>query len=64
MPNHGQYFAQFSEGDVVHMAWFEERRSLEEKLILMEYLDLAGVAGWRRGLESEYVWELIRRYTS
>jgi len=64
LPNHGLYFAEYTEGDLLHKAWFEERRSLEEKLIMMEYLDLAGVAAWRRGLESDFVWELLMEYTS
>jgi len=58
------YYATYSVENVSYKAWLEEERSIEEKLKLMRSLDLAGVGGWSRGMESEAVWELVKRYTS
>ena len=59
----GSFYASFKEsGNVVYKAWLEEERSIEEKLTFMQNMDLAGVAGWSWGLESDQVWDLLRRY--
>jgi spore germination protein YaaH len=63
LPDIGSYYAEYSgvEDGVAftHRAWFEDVRSTGEKLNIATYYDLAGVAGWRRGLESEDAWQAI-----
>jgi len=39
--------------------WMEETRSLGLKMDLIKKYDLAGVAGWRLGLETSDVWDVI-----
>ena len=60
----GSYYANFTTADedgsiVTYRIWVECERSIREKLRIFSDNDLAGVASWRRGLESEGVWEVI-----
>lgn len=40
--------------------WMEEERSLGLKMDLIRQNDLAGVACWKLGLESEEIWDVIQ----
>lgn len=55
----GQYYGELIEGDVRQYLWMEEERSLGLKMDLIKKYDLAGVACWKLGLESENVWDVI-----
>ena len=57
-----QYYGEYKEGDVTFKMWLEDQRSLEEKLKVASQYRLAGVAGWKLGLESEEAWEAIAQY--
>lgn len=57
-----QNYGEFSEGDAVFKMWLEDEMSLEEKLKVIHENDVAGVAGWKLGLEADYVWNLIMKY--
>lgn len=61
--HYGSYFATFATAengqDVVTLAWVETERSLALKTALVNEHNLAGVAGWRRGLETPGVWTTI-----
>ena len=39
--------------------WLEDAKSLEEKMRVISQNQLAGVAGWKLGLETEDVWPVI-----
>ncbi|MDR2648153.1 MAG: hypothetical protein LBB94_00305 [Clostridiales bacterium] len=56
------YATYTDENGAVYKAWLEDEHSMKEKLDLMNELGLAGVAGWRRGLESDAAWDLIKSY--
>ncbi|MDR0958608.1 MAG: hypothetical protein LBM16_05295 [Clostridiales bacterium] len=61
------YYAEYTDKDgdteILNRVWLEDERSIEEKLKLFKYYDLAGVAGWKRNLETEGVWALIDSYS-
>ena len=57
-----QYYGEYKEGDVTFKMWLEDQRSLAEKLKVASQYRLAGVAGWKLGLESEEAWEAITQY--
>lgn len=57
-----QYYGQYKEGDATYKMWLEDKRSLEQKLNVAKGYQLAGVAGWKLGLESEEAWEAISQY--
>ena len=42
--------------------WLEDKESLGAKLSVMSTYGLAGVAGWRVGLENASAWEVINEY--
>ncbi len=57
-----QYYAEYKEGDSTFKMWIEDQRSLEQKLNVATGYRLAGIAGWKLGLESAEAWEAIRQY--
>ncbi len=61
-----QYYYEFTKGKdknaVKYQIWLEDVTSLEYKLNLITEYDLAGYAGWKLGLESNDVWDLLNRY--
>jgi len=56
-PVAGSYYAEFN----AYRIWIECERSIAEKPRIFDEHDLAGVASWRRGLESPGVWDKIDR---
>ncbi|MDD6797870.1 MAG: glycosyl hydrolase family 18 protein [Clostridia bacterium] len=58
----GQYFGSYEKKGQTVKIWVEEDRSIEEKLKLYQKYDLAGVAGWKLGLEKKSVWSVISKY--
>ena len=55
----GQYYGRLDSQNGEQQLWMEETRSLGLKMDLIKKYDLAGVAGWRLGLESSDVWDVI-----
>lgn len=57
----GQYYGELEESDgTMDYLWMEEERSLGLKMDLIRQNDLAGVACWKLGLESEEIWDVIQ----
>lgn len=60
-----QNYAEFEGGDgSLYQIWLEDDKSMEEKMKLVKDYNLAGVAGWKLGLESDSVWGIIEKYIS
>lgn len=57
-----QNFAQFEADGVTYQIWLEDEQSISAKLNLMSGYNLAGVAGWKLGLEKSQVWDVIELY--
>ena len=56
LPDMKQYFVQYQEdGDRVQI-WYDGAESVQARVDLAREKGLAGLAAWRRGLESEEVW--------
>lgn len=53
------YFAYTDEKNVQHKVWQEDARSLLLKAALVSRYDLAGSCYWRKGLETQDVWEKL-----
>ncbi len=60
----GQYYAEFKHEGSTYKIWVEDERSIEEKLKVMKDFSLAGVAGWKLGLETDSTWDLILKYVN
>lgn len=56
------YYGSYESGSTTVKVWLENATTLEEKMKLYQKYNLAGVAGWRLGLENTDVWPVIESY--
>ena len=56
-----QYFIQYEENGYVYKMWVEDEESFSLKLDLVEKYNLAGAAYWRKGFESDKIWEIVKQ---
>jgi|LSQX01.3.fsa_nt_gb hypothetical protein len=57
----GQYIAGYSKDGRTYSIWVEDAKSISLKASLIDKYNLAGTAGWRRGLETPDIWEVLVR---
>ncbi len=55
----GQYYGELATENGVQTIWMEDERSLELKMGLIREYNLAGVAGWKLGLDTEEIWNIV-----
>lgn len=59
----GQNYAEYVVDEIRHRVWLEDEMSLRKKMELVKELNLAGVAGWRLGLQDDsYTWDVIEEF--
>lgn len=58
----GQYYGEYYIDGRLARIWLEDKESLSAKLNVMKENNLAGVACWKLGLESDEAWEAIEEY--
>lgn len=58
----GQYVASYTVGSSTRQIWFEEEKSIEAKMQVIQQENTAGVACWKLGLERSTVWSVISQY--
>lgn len=58
----GQYVASYTVGSSTRQIWFEEEKSIEAKMQVIQQENTAGVACWKLGLEKSAVWSVISQY--
>ena len=58
----GQYYGECYIENRLARIWLEDKTSLTEKLNVMKENNLAGVACWKLGLESDEAWDAISDY--
>lgn len=51
-----QYYGELEKNETLYKIWLENSKSLEYKASLIHKYDLAGVASWRKGFETEDIW--------
>ena len=54
-----QYVGHKEMDGALNSIWMENAESLKHKVALVGKYDLAGVASWRRGFETQDVWNVI-----
>ncbi len=59
-----QHVASYTKDGLNYKMWLEDTTSMSYRLELVDRFELAGVAGWRRGLEKEEIWGLIDDWLS
>jgi spore germination protein YaaH len=60
---YGEYTTIEKDNTVTYKVWLEDERSIQQKIDLAIKYDLAGIAGWKRGLEKESLWDIIYKYS-
>ena len=60
-PETGLFYGEKTIGNATHKVWIEDDTSVTKRLELVKKYDLAGVAAWSRGFETEDIWETIDR---
>ncbi len=62
--NAGQYYGEFEADGALYRMWLEEEESIELKMKAIDEASVAGVAGWKLGLEKAEVWNVILKYVN
>jgi spore germination protein YaaH len=57
--NSGQNYVEYIENGATKKIWIEDATSMKERIDLINKYNLAGVASWRRGFETEDIWNVI-----
>lgn len=57
-----QNYAECTEGNKTYKIWLEDKTSMTERMLEISSADLAGIAAWRLGLETDEIWPLISDY--
>lgn len=57
----GQYYIEYDKDNKKYRIWLENERSVELKASLVYKYDLAGVASWRKGFETEDIWSVLNK---
>lgn len=55
----GQYYGEVEIEDIVYKIWLEDSNSIKLKSTLVNKYDLAGIASWRKGFETEDIWPVL-----
>lgn len=57
-----QNYAEYEKDGITYKIWLEDKDSLHERLKVIAGADVAGVAAWRLGYETEEIWPIIESY--
>ncbi len=57
----GQRYFTYSENGNTYKVWQENAESLKLKTALVDKYNLAGTAAWRKGFETQDVWQVVER---
>ncbi len=55
-----QNYVQYTEKSNKKEIWIEDIESLKAKISLITENNLAGVASWQKGMETDDVWQLLK----
>jgi len=57
-----QNYAEFVKDGVTYKVWLEDDASITAKMQAIQSYQIAGVAGWKLGLQTNSVWNIISQY--
>lgn len=60
----GQYYGEYTLDGALYKIWLEEEESIEKKLKVVTDAEVAGIAGWKLGLEKPEIWDVIAKYVN
>ena len=55
-----QYYVEYKDGQYNKKLWIEDEKSLTEKIGLIKNNNLAGVASWEKGMETDNFWIFLK----
>ena len=55
-----QYYVEYQDGQYTKKIWIEDEKSLIEKINLIKNNNLAGVASWEKGMETDNFWTFLK----
>mgnify|MGYP004509098303 FL=1 len=55
-----QYYVEYQDGQYTKKIWIEDEKSLTEKISLIKNNNLAGVASWEKGMETDNFWTFLK----
>lgn len=55
-----QYYVEYQDGQYTKKIWIEDEKSLKEKINLIRNNNLAGVASWEKGMETDNFWTFLK----
>lgn len=55
----GQNYGEYRKDGALYRIWLEDETSMQKRLDIVNENNLAGFAGWKRGLEADGTWKLI-----
>ena len=55
-----QYYVEYQDGQYTKKIWIEDEKSLAEKISLIKNNNLAGVASWEKGMETDNFWTFLK----
>lgn len=55
----GQNYAEYTSGNIVYKLWIEDGTSIKNRIDIINKYNLAGISGWRKGLELDSIWNII-----
>ena len=55
-----QYYVEYKDGQYTKKLWIEDEKSLTEKIGLIKNNNLAGVASWEKGMETDNFWTFLK----
>ena len=55
-----QYYIEYQDGQYTKKMWIEDEKSLKEKINLINSNNLAGVASWEKGMETDNFWTFLK----
>ncbi len=56
----GQNYAEVTDSTSTYKCWFEDSDSVKGRLGLVKQYNIAGVAAWKSGMETNDIWELLK----
>lgn len=56
----GQNYAEYKEGSLTHKLWIEDKDSVKRRAEIVNKYNLAGITGWRKGFETDDIWQVIK----
>lgn len=57
-----QNYVSYQDGTALYQIWLEDTDSLTARMSVLQQYHIAGVAGWKLGLENQEAWNIIEGY--